>query len=123
MRQAGLIATQGTLDAGWYQQRLTDVGIEPLLPTAKEMTELFVPGCYAVKQGRLAQGGELLSELCARLNGRGAERLILACTEVAPALAAVQSRYQPLSLDTTLALAQAGVRLWLEHRPAVAASL
>ncbi len=123
VRQAGLIATQGTLDAGWYQQRLTDVGIKPLLPTAKEMTELFVPGCYAVKQGRLAQGGELLSELCARLNGRGAERLILACTEVAPALAAVQSRYQPLSLDTTLALAQAGVRLWLEHRPAVPAAV
>ncbi|MFP1927813.1 aspartate/glutamate racemase family protein [Lonsdalea quercina] len=112
----GLIATQGTLRAGWYQQRLAATGNEVLEPTPQEMEELFVPGCYAVKRGELVEGGVLLEQLAERLEDRGATRLILACTEVAPALAAVNSRWQTRSIDTTQALAQACVELWQQSR-------
>ncbi|MFP1961007.1 aspartate/glutamate racemase family protein [Lonsdalea quercina] len=112
----GLIATQGTLRAGWYQQRLAATGNEVLEPTPQEMEELFVPGCYAVKRGELVEGGVLLAQLAERLADRGATRLILACTEVAPALAAVNSRWQTRSIDTTQALAQACVELWQQSR-------
>ncbi|MFP1891926.1 aspartate/glutamate racemase family protein [Lonsdalea quercina] len=112
----GLIATQGTLRAGWYQQRLAATGNEVLEPTPQEMEELFVPGCYAVKRGELVEGGVLLEQLAERLADRGATRLILACTEVAPALAAVNSRWQTRSIDTTQALAQACVELWQQSR-------
>ncbi|AXW87540.1 aspartate racemase [Lonsdalea britannica] len=112
----GLIATHGTLRAGWYQQRLAATGCEVLEPTPQEMDELFVPGCYAVKRGARVEGGILLEQLADRLAERGASRLILACTEVSPALSAVNSRWLAHSIDTTQALAQACVELWRQSR-------
>lgn len=112
----GLIATHGTLRAGWYQQRLAAMGTEVLEPTPQEMDELFVPGCYAVKRGERVEGGWLLEQLADRLAERGASRLILACTEVSPALAAVNSRWLTHSIDTTQALALACVELWRQSR-------
>ncbi|MFC3396096.1 aspartate/glutamate racemase family protein [Brenneria rubrifaciens] len=109
----GLIATHGTLAAGWYQQRFAGLGSATLAPTEQEMATLFVPGCYAVKRGELQQGGALLERLAQRLVDRGAERLVLACTEVAPALAAVKSRWLDVSIDPARALAQCCVRQWL----------
>lgn len=112
-QKIGLIATHGTLNAGWYQQRFTaQLGAETVVPNEQEMTTLFVPGCYAVKRGDLQHGGRLLEQLAAQLVERGAERLVLACTEVPPALEAVSSRWQDISIDPTRALAQACVRLW-----------
>lgn len=114
--RVGLIATQGTLDAGIFQQRFAALNIATLLPRTEEMTDWFVPGCYAVKRGELHAGGELISLLGEALLQRGAERLVLACTEVPPALAAIRSPLLQLSIDPTRALAQAAVRLWLAYR-------
>ncbi|WP_410014249.1 aspartate/glutamate racemase family protein [Sodalis sp. C49] len=112
----GLIATQGTLDAGWFQQRIAALGGETLTPLPQEMREWFVPGCYAVKRGDLRGGGELLSRLAQALAARGAARLILACTEVPPAFAAIDSPWRSVSVDPTRALARAAVRHWLAYR-------
>ncbi|TAI85020.1 aspartate/glutamate racemase family protein [Pectobacterium versatile] len=112
-RKIGLIATHGTLNAGWYQQRFAaQLGAETVVPNEQEMTTLFVPGCYAVKRGELQHGGRLLDQLAAQLVERGAERLVLACTEVPPALEAVSSRWWNISIDPTRTLAQACVRIW-----------
>lgn len=114
--RVGLIATRGTLDAGWYQQRLAALGIETVTPDEREMESLFVPGCYTVKRGAVREGGELLNRLAERLAQRGAGRMILACTEVAPALRAVDSPWQQGSVDSGGALARACVRIWLAAR-------
>ncbi|KAA8999048.1 aspartate/glutamate racemase family protein [Affinibrenneria salicis] len=114
--RVGLIATEGTLAAGWYQQRLSALGITPLLPERQEMDNQFVPGCYAVKRGELRLGGELLHQLAGALVARGAQRLILACTEVPPALQAVASPLQAIAIDPTHILAQACIDLWLDKR-------
>lgn len=114
--KVGIIATAGTLAAGWYQQRLAAQGITALLPAQTELERLFVPGCYAVKRGELQRGGELLDELANALLARGAQKLVLACTEVPPALVAVQSRSLPLALDPARALARQCVRLWQESQ-------
>jgi aspartate racemase len=114
--RVGLIATQGTLDAGIFQQRFAGLNIATVLPRPQEMIDWFVPGCYAVKRGELQTGGELISLLGEALLQRGAERLVLACTEVPPALAAIHSPLQRISIDPTRALAQAAVRLWLAYR-------
>ncbi|WCG84569.1 aspartate/glutamate racemase family protein [Pectobacterium sp. A5351] len=109
----GLIATHGTLNAGWYQQRFAaQLEAETVVPNEQEMTTLFVPGCYAVKRGELRQGGRLLDQLAEQLVVRGAECLVLACTEVPPALEVVSSRWRDISIDPTRALAQACVRIW-----------
>ncbi|WP_409307327.1 aspartate/glutamate racemase family protein [Pectobacterium sp. B1J-3] len=111
-QKIGLIATQGTLSAGWYQQRFAAKGVVTLEPNEQEMNSLFVPGCYAVKRGELQRGGELLEQLALRLIERGAQRLVLACTEVPLALTAVKSRWLDISIDPTQALAQVCVDLW-----------
>ncbi|KFX06877.1 aspartate racemase [Pectobacterium betavasculorum] len=116
LQKIGLIATHGTLKAGWYQQRFAaQLGVETVVPDEQEMTTLFVPGCYAVKRGELQHGGRLLEQLAAQLVDRGAERLVLACTEVPPALEAVAPRWQDISIDPTRALAQACVRIWQQR--------
>lgn len=112
----GLIATRGTLDAGWFQARFAALGIETVTPTEDELQKWFVPGCYAVKRGELQGGGALLHQLADRLTARGADRLVLACTEVPPALAAAASAHLSLAVDPTDALAQACVRLWRRAR-------
>lgn len=114
--RVGLIATQGTLDAGWFQLRFAALGCETLSPLPEEMNQWFVPGCYAVKRGDLRLGGELLDRLAAALVARGADRLVLACTEVPPALKAIDSAFLAQSIDPTRALAQAAVGLWTAYR-------
>jgi len=115
-KRVGVIATKGTLDAGWYQDRLQARGYEVYAPTDQELEQWFVPGCYAVKRGDLSQGGALLTRQAEALLSRGAECLILACTEVPVALQAVNSPFQSISLDPAQALAERCSGLWQAHR-------
>lgn len=112
----GLIATQGTLDAGWFQRRFARHGIETLLPTAAEMVNDFVPGCYAVKRGDVAAGGEQLARLAQALLDRGAERLVLACTEVPLALRAIGWQPPRAVVDPAEAMAAVCAGLWQQQR-------
>ena len=110
--RVGIIATKGTLDAGWYQQKLAAQGIEIIEPTPEELALWFVPGCYAVKRGALREGGELLAQQALALFARGAQKLILACTEVPVALQAVDAPFQHLTFDPAQALAERCSQLW-----------
>ncbi|AHG21368.1 aspartate racemase [Chania multitudinisentens RB-25] len=111
-QRVGIIATEATLQAGWYQQRLAALGIDVILPTEQELRTLFVPGCYAVKRGENTLGGQLLQELATALINRGAEKLVLACTEIPLAFNAVASPLRAASVDPAYALAQHCVALW-----------
>jgi len=115
-QRVGIIATKGTLDAGWYQARLRAGNRAVYEPTAQELEQWFVPGCYAVKRGDLQQGGALLTQQAQALLSRGAELLILACTEVPVALQAVNAPFQSISLDPAQALAERCSSLWQAHR-------
>lgn len=108
----GLIATGGTLNAGEFQTRFSRVGIRVVTPTRDELERWFVPGCYAVKRGDIQAGGHLFNALADQLISRGASKLVLACTEVPPALDAIASVHLPHTLDPTAALARACVNLW-----------
>lgn len=111
-QRVGIIATKGTLDAGWYQQKLAAQGIEVIEPTPAELAQWFVPGCYAVKRGALTEGGELLVQQALALFARGAQKLVLACTEVPVALQAVNAPFQHLTFDPAQALAERCSQLW-----------
>ncbi|ROP60111.1 aspartate racemase [Enterobacter sp. BIGb0383] len=115
-QRVGIIATKGTLEAGWFQRGFAAQGIEAVEPTPEELAEWFVPGCYAVKRGALREGGVLLSLLADALLARGAERLVLACTEVPVALRAVAASSLAQSLDPAQALAQRCAKIWLAQR-------
>lgn len=115
-QRVGVIATQGTLDAGWFQQRLSAQGIETITSEDSELSKWFVPGCYAVKRGQLIEAGELFSLQAQTLLARGAQQLILACTEVPVALRAVDAPFLSLTHDPARLLAERCSRLWQDYR-------
>ncbi len=110
----GIIGTQATIAAGFYQRRLAQLGFDAVVNTGEEFARWFTPGCYAVKGGRLAEGGELFERAATCLTDRGAEHLVLACTEIPIGLAASRSSLLPQTVDAASALARAAVAWWRE---------
>jgi aspartate racemase len=112
----GLVATAGTLASGFYQRRLAAAGFAALEPDTGTMQALIVPAVEAVKAGRLEAGGEGFTAAARALTARGAAAVILACTEVPPALAAVGMPRDVKCIDATEALAAACVAAWRDGR-------
>lgn len=108
----GLIATRGALEQRLYQSRLEAAGLEYLVPTAQELDQFFMPGCYAIKAHDIASGGRLLALSAEALLARGATQLVLACTEVAIGLRHAAPELLALSVDPATALAQTCWHHW-----------
>jgi aspartate racemase len=108
----GLCATRGTLASTFYQTRLATAGYAIVEPSEADLAELIEPAVDAVKAGALAAGGAGFQRAAQALRARGADCVILACTEVPPALAAVGPPPGVACVDATAALAQACVDAW-----------
>jgi aspartate racemase len=111
--RVGLLATDATLSSGLYMNRRIasgDARGEPLqwsLPTAVEMVEHVMPGIDAVKSGQIDKGRQHLQAAAMALVQRGAQVLVLACTEIP--LVLHQSQVGLPVVDATAALARAAV--------------
>jgi aspartate racemase len=96
----GVLATTGTLDAGLYQEALRKKEIEILLPSIDEQEGLVMEaiyGAHGIKAGKTTGiVRQLVHEAARRLVDRGAEGIILGCTE--------------------LPLVMQGMRLWRDRR-------
>ena len=106
----GLLGTDATLASGLYINRAsvaTPATVHWLLPTAREMLEFVACGIEAVKSGDLEKGRELLMTAALLLKGRGANAVILGCTEIPVVL---DDSNAPLPIvDATAALANRAV--------------
>ena len=102
-RLVGILGTTATLRHGLYQRHPGSARAW-LLPDESEMNSLVMPGIAAVKCGDLVAGRRLLRSAARKLACRGAEAIVLACTEVPLVLAADEV---PVRLvDATFALAR-----------------
>jgi aspartate racemase len=108
----GLLATGGTLAAGFYPRRLAAHGFETAAPTEDEMREWVTPGIGKVKAGAVDEGGRLLERAVQALLARGAGAVVLACTETPVALDRIGSPVRAKCVDATAALAGACVAWW-----------
>ena len=106
----GLLATSATLAAGFYQQRLAALGLGCVMNRRDEVDAWVMRGIGLVKAGDLRGGAALLQQALAALFDRGAERVILGCTETPLALERVAAPQLPLCVDATAALADACIR-------------
>ncbi len=106
----GLLATRGTLAAGFYQQRLAARGYRCLINRQEEIDAWVSPGIGLVKAGDIAGAGALLQQALAALIERGAQRVILACTEIPLALDRVAAPQLPHCIDATAVLADACIQ-------------
>jgi aspartate racemase len=113
----GMLATRATLQARIYEQRLARA-FAVIAPDDVEYDNELQPAIDAVKRGDLTAAGHAIAPLVARLRARGAAVVILACTELPPALDAIASPARAHCIDATDALAQACVRWWLAARDA-----
>ena len=112
VQRVGLLATQGTVAAGFYQSRLKARGIDCLLSSDDEQQTLVLPAIECVKRTDLVQAHALATRAAQSLLDRGAQAIIMGCTEIPLALEYRSSAVSAHCIDATRALARACVAWW-----------
>ena len=105
----GLLCTEATLSSRIYHNRLAERGIELMVNPRDERDEFINPAIELVKCGRLAEAGAGVEQAATRLLERGAQKLILGCTELPVALESIAVSSMEKCIDATRALARACV--------------
>ena len=81
VKKAGVLATQGTIDTKTYNRYLEECGVECIVPSAEEQA-LITEIIYGdIKLGKRADM-EKFEKVSRSLFDRGAQRIILGCTEL-----------------------------------------
>ena len=105
---AGLLATDGTVEAGVYQQAFASTGVDILTPDQEGQRAIMDMTYRGVKAGDLHFDPATARRAMEALLRRGAQTLILGCTELP--LAAKLYRLDYPFTDPTLELALAAIR-------------
>ena len=100
----GVLATEATLAMRLYQDWLQRLGWTVIEPTADEMRDLVSPSIALVKENRLVDAYALADKAARRLLDRGAEAVVLGCTELPLAIGA-GPKLDAVIVDTIDALA------------------
>lgn len=85
VKKVGVLATTGSIKVEIYQKYLELLGIEAILPTDEEQNDLVMGAVYGkngIKAGKKILAKRKLTEITNRLVDRGAEAIILGCTEI-----------------------------------------
>lgn len=106
--RAGLLSTTATMETGIYQKVFDGSGIELIIPPAEDRDIVMGVIYDGVKAGRRNYDTTEYSEVVWRLAQRGAEVMILACTELPPAMTIYGLSFP--AVDPTLELALAAIK-------------
>lgn len=116
----GLLATEGTLKSGFYQERLAARGFRCVLPTEDITRTLVLPGIALVKAHRLAEAASLFRVAVLRLASESrAGTVILGCTEIPAAFPFGDPWLSTHCVDANEALARATVAWALAARSSI----
>ena len=107
VRRAGLLATDGTVRTGIYQDTFAGRGIELLTPDAAGQAAVMGVIYDGIKSGNRGYDAAPFRAACEGLLARGAETLILGCTELPPGFELYGLDYP--ATDPTLELALAAI--------------
>ncbi|MFQ5995712.1 MAG: aspartate/glutamate racemase family protein [Acidiferrobacterales bacterium] len=111
----GLLATAATLHSGFFQRRLEGAGFDVLLPREQDTKEFVLPAIACVKRYDMTGALPLAAQAVERLLERGAQNVVLACSELPSALEATDAEISERCVDTLEALAKACVAWGLEQ--------
>jgi aspartate racemase len=107
--RVGVLASAGTIKTALYSRPLRGSGREPVELSAFAQSNWVDPAIELVKAGRVDEATELLRPAARQLAQRGAQAIILACTELPIAMAGVLPQAPARHIDATRALARACV--------------
>lgn len=112
-RRIGLLATRFAMREPFYREGFERHGLTPLLPQPPEQEEVHRMIFEELVHGRVVESSRAtLRAVSERLIGRGAEGIVLGCTELGILIA--PGDLQVPIFDTTQLHAEAAVRLALE---------
>lgn len=106
--KVGVMGTAGTLAMRLYQERLEARGYACLVPEPEEMERLVSPAIALVKANRVAEAYAPLAEAARTLAARGAQAVVLGCTEIPLGIQAGPALPFPVA-DTIDALARVAI--------------
>jgi aspartate racemase len=110
----GLFATNGTLSSGVYQMALADAGAIAISPNPREQSAVMnaIYGLHGVKAGhRTGSARDDLGLVAANLVRRGAQRLLLACTELPLVAPEADSIWEGMAVDPSIVVARAVIQM------------
>jgi aspartate racemase len=113
----GVMSTLGTHQTGIYEQALQARGFEVLSATPLQFDTLVSPGIAHVKANEIDQAHTAFEEVARSLFDRGADVIILGCTEIPIGLQRECAAHPTRYVDSTDALTHAAI----EHFQRVAA--
>jgi len=105
--RAGILATKGTIASGIYRKALEELGIEAIDPGEAGQDTLMALIYDKVKAGNMDFSDLAIPELLTEMKEKGAEVLLLACTELPIAFEKIDAGMP--TLDPTLILAESAV--------------
>jgi aspartate racemase len=107
LRAVGLLATWGTVESGVYRDAFAKHGVEVLVPDADDQKSIQ-QSIFQIKAGSYDCGRQdVFERIGAELAARGAQAVILGCTEIP--LAFKEARAEYTVVNATAVLAQAAV--------------
>jgi aspartate racemase len=106
-RRVGVLSTEGTHRMGIYRAVLERLGFEVIAPSADDFRELVSPGIADIKCNRIAAAQDKLDVAADRLLARGAQQIILGCTEIPLGMQRRCAANPRGVVDSTQALAEA----------------
>jgi aspartate racemase len=113
VKKVGLLATTGTIESGLYNKELEAKGFEVLTPSDSVEINMVMKAVYGIKSQSDPQLNEdLLARAAQHLEARGAEVIVLGCTEIP--LAYNPDRVDLPSVNATRVLAERAVALFRE---------
>ena len=114
IKTVGLLGTKYTMEHDFYKSRLVSNGIEVLIPNSEEREEINTVIFEELVLGKVEQSSrEYYKKVMQSLINRGAEGIILGCTEIG-LLVKPEDSEVPL-FDTTVIHARAAVNTSLEN--------
>lgn len=106
----GLLATAATLRMRLYQDRLSALGWDCIVPDDDQYSRLIAPAIADVKANRVAEAYAPLASVVNSLADRGASAVVLGCTEIPLGiLAGPASGLNVPVIDTINSLARAAI--------------
>ena len=107
--RVGLLATDGTLATGLYQESYDRFQVETLAPSPQDQKRVMEAIYTHIKAGDLEEGRKLILEVSRALIQEGAEAVVCGCTEVSLVLR--QGDLEVPVIDPMETLAEEAVKL------------